>query len=171
MHEGIAIRPLVEADSLEELTGLLHRAYAELGAMGFRYRAVDQSPEVTRSRIARGECFVAHHAGRLVATALLLPPGQHVEPCAWYERAGVAVLSQFAVEPSFQRRGWGSQMIEHLEARAAARGWSELSIDTSEGAKHLIGLYERRGYRHVGYAQWSHTNYRSVLLSKRLAGA
>jgi len=78
------------------------------------------------------------------------------------------VLSQFAVEPQLQRRGWGSLLIRHLEARAAQLGAAELSIDTSEGAKHLIALYERRGYRHVGFAQWTHTNFRSVLLSKRL---
>jgi hypothetical protein len=38
-----ATRPRVDPnDSFEELTGLLHRAYASLGAMGFNYTAVDQ---------------------------------------------------------------------------------------------------------------------------------
>lgn len=29
-------------------------------------------------------------------------------------------------------------------------------------------LYAKRGYRKVGHAQWKHTNFRSVLMSKRL---
>lgn len=70
--------------------------------------------------------------------------------------------------PRHQRRGWGSELVRHLEAGARELGADELSIDTSEGATHLIALYERRGYRHIGYAQWEHTNYRGVLLSKRL---
>ena len=36
-------------------------------------------------------------------------------------------------------------------------------------ASHLIRFYDRRGYRHIGHAQWAHANYRSVLLSKSLS--
>jgi GNAT superfamily N-acetyltransferase len=150
--EDIQIRVLDERDSLEELTALLHRAYAELGAMGFRYKAVDQSVETTRARIANGECYVAVRARALVGTAVLFPPSWRPAHCEWYRRPEVAVLSQFAVEPQVQRHGLGSRLISHLEARAAELGAEELTIDTAEGATHLVGLYERRGYRHLGFA-------------------
>ncbi|WP_312116724.1 hypothetical protein [Brevibacillus reuszeri] len=42
------------------------------------------------------------------------------------------------------------------------------SLDTAEGAHHLIRYYSARGYRHVDYVQWNETNYRSVLMSKKL---
>jgi GNAT superfamily N-acetyltransferase len=164
----VVIRLLSDEDSVERLTELLHRAYAELGAMGFRYKAVDQSVETTRSRIAKGECYVATQGDVVLGTALLVPPSARAPYCEWYDRPEVAVLAQFAVEPTLQRRGYGSRLIRHLEARALALGAEELSIDTSEGATHLIAIYQRRGYRHVGFAQWEHTNFRSVLLSKRL---
>jgi GNAT superfamily N-acetyltransferase len=167
--EDIRIRLLEDGDSLAALTALLHRAYAALGAMGFRYKAVDQPIETTRDRISRGECYVVACGLEIVGTALLLPPSWQPAFCEWYARPEVAVLSQFAVEPRFQRRGLGSKLIARLEGRAADLGASELSIDTAEGATHLIALYERRGYRPVGMAQWQHTNYRSVLLSKQLA--
>jgi GNAT superfamily N-acetyltransferase len=167
--DDIQISALDEHDSLEALTALLHRAYAELGAMGFRYKAVDQGVEITRARISNGECYVAVYGGELVGTAVLLPPSWRPAHCEWYRRPEVAVLSQFAVEPQLQRRGLGSRLISHLEARAAELGAEELTINTAEGATHLVGLYERRGYRHIGHAQWEHTNFRSVLLSKRLA--
>jgi GNAT superfamily N-acetyltransferase len=163
------IRLLSEQDSLEDLTELLHRAYSELGAIGLRYKAVDQTVETTRSRIFNGECYLAIHDTVVIGTALLLPPTVRAAYCEWYDRPEVAVLGQFAVEPRFQRRGWGSRLIRHVEARALELGAEELSIDTSETATHLIELYQRRGYRHVGFAKWEHTNFRSVLLSKRLA--
>jgi GNAT superfamily N-acetyltransferase len=162
------IRLLTDRDSLEELTGLMHRAYARLGAMGFNYKAVDQSVALTRSRISKGECYVALDGDVLVGTAVLLPPNQHAEYCEWYDRPDVAVLSQFAVEPALQGRGVGRRLIAHLEARARELGAAELSVDAAEGATHLMALYERLGYRHVGTAQWAHATYRSVLLSKRL---
>lgn len=60
------IRAFLESDSISELTVLLHRAYARLGAMGLNYTAVDQTPEVTAQRIRGGNCFVAADGARLV---------------------------------------------------------------------------------------------------------
>jgi GNAT superfamily N-acetyltransferase len=168
--KDVEIRRLAEADSLQDLTDLLHRAYASLGAMGFRYRAVDQDVETTKTRLSKGECFVVVHQGLVVGTALLSPPSLRAPWCEWYDRLDVSVLSQLAVEPRFQGRGWGSALVRHIEGRAAELRAAELSVDTSQGATHLIEFYGARGYRNVGYAQWTHTNYRSVLLSKRLSG-
>lgn len=39
IFEGIEVRPLSPADSIPELTRLLHLAYARLAAMGLRYMA------------------------------------------------------------------------------------------------------------------------------------
>lgn len=162
------IRLLETNDSLQGLTELLHRGYAELGARGWRYKAVDQSVEVTRQRVARGECYVLLHERVLRGTALLIPPTAPASHHEWYDRRDVACLSQLAIEPAFQRRGWGSRLMSHLETRAAELGAAEIAIDTSEEATHLVELYRRRGYRHITHAQWSHTNYRSVIMSKRL---
>lgn len=166
----IVIRRLAEGDSLEALTALLHRGYAELGAKGFRYKAVDQGVDVTRSRIEGRECYVAEHEGQVVGTAVLSPPELPAAYHEFYNRPDVSLLSQLAIEPRFQRRGWGSRLMSHLEARAKELRAAEVAVDTSEGATHLIRLYERRGYRFITHAQWSHTNFRSVILSKRLSG-
>ena len=162
------IRLLKEDDSLEHLTELLHRAYAPLGAMGYLYRAVNQDVAMTRTRVARGECYVVEANGSVVGTAVLQPPSSPVDWCEWYDRPEVSNISQFAIDPAHQRRGLGSQLMAHLEERARALHAEEVAVDTSEGATHLVRYYERRGYRFVGHAQWSHTNFRSVLLSKRL---
>ena len=67
------IRELSLNDSLGEITKLLHRAYARLGAMGLNYTAVDQSPEVTAERIAGGHCLIAEMDGKVVGTVLIKP--------------------------------------------------------------------------------------------------
>lgn len=164
----LEIRPLSREDSFESLTGLLHRAYAPLAKMGFRYLATYQDVTVTRDRAAQGECYVVTTSGRLIGTLLVVPPERRAPHCDWYDRPDVAVLSQFAVEPELQRRGVGTRLLCFGEQRALELGASEVSVDTAESAFHLIRLYEKRGYREVGHAQWKHTNYRSVLLSKRL---
>jgi GNAT superfamily N-acetyltransferase len=164
---GLEIRLLRGDDSLEELTELLHRAYAALGALGFNYVAVDQDVATTRERIDGNECFVAAIGSRLVGTVLLMPPGRGSRKCDWY-LGNVAVMGQFATEPSLQGTGIGSRLMDAAERRAAELGAAEIAMDTAEGATHLVELYQRRGYRLVGHVRWSHANYRSVVLSKRL---
>src|SRR5689334_5653757 len=107
------IRPLLPIDSLEELTEPLHRAYAPLAAMGFRYYATHQTVEQTGKRIATGSCLVAKLDGKLVGTVTWYCG--ETKYCGetnskypeLYRRSDVAHLEQFAVEPSLQRQGLG----------------------------------------------------------------
>jgi len=162
------VRLIEGRDSLEELTELLHRAYAPLAAMGFRYLATHQDVATTRRRIGKGECFLMLDGARMIGTILVIPPSTPAPHCAWYDRPEVAVASQFAIEPELQGRGFGGRLLNVAERRARSLAARELAVDTAESAAHLIRFYDVRGYRHVGYAQWGHTNFRSVILSKRL---
>jgi GNAT superfamily N-acetyltransferase len=164
----LQIRPMDADDSFEELTELLHRAYASLGVMGFNYTAVDQSVEVTRRRAATGECYVGLVAEQIIGTLVLVPPGLRQTHCEWYARPGVWVISQFGVEPEFQGLGIGGLMMTFAERRAAQLGAIETAVDTAAGAAHLIALYAKRGYRQVDHVQWQGKTYRSVVLSKRI---
>jgi len=164
----VKLRPIEARDSLTELTAMLHRAYAELLASGLRYQASTQDVTTTMRRLARGEGYVAELEARVVGTIVVVPPSARADYCAWYDRPDVAVLTQFAVEPAYQRLGIGTQLLAFAEARAAQLGAHEVAVDTATTAAHLVALYRSRGYRHVGDVRWSHANYDSVLLSKRL---
>lgn len=165
--DSVNIRPLNSADSIPDLTALLHRAYARLADQGLRYMAVHQSDDVTRKRVAKGECFVAEMQGTIVGT-ILFKGAEQTNGCPWYDRQGVASLGQFAVEPTLQAKGLGHQLMSVVEARALTTGAHEIALDTAEPATHLVSWYTRLGYRFIEHAQWSHTNYRSVILSKTL---
>ena len=166
--DTISIRPLGPDDSVEELTALLHRAYAVLGAMGLNYTAVDQTCEVTRKRIAGGVALVAVDVrGCIVGTALFKAPGGELGS-PWLRRPEVAHVGQFAVEPALQKHGIGGRLMDAVEDMARTAGARELALDTAEPALHLIDLYGRRGYRFIEYAQWKGKRYRSVIMSKTL---
>lgn len=162
------LRRLRPEDSVEELTNLLHRAYAPLAQAGFRFHASWQDADVTRRRADEGECWVLELDGRIVGCGTLRLPGSD-KGTPWYEQPGVAVVGQFAVEPSLQRRGLGTALLVHLERRARAVGAEHVALDTAEGATHLVDYYGRLGYGFVEHAQWDLANYRSVVLSKPIA--
>jgi GNAT superfamily N-acetyltransferase len=138
--------------------------------MGLRYMATDQSEAVTRERVEQGTCLVAVLDHKLCGTILFRRPEQ-TAGCAWYDRPEVASLGQFAVDPQIQARGTGLQLLNEVERLAVLSGAHELALDTAEPATHLVEWYTRLGYRFIEHAQWSHTNYRSVILSKRLPSA
>jgi predicted N-acetyltransferase YhbS len=166
--DPLSIRPIGPDDSIEELTALLHRAYAVLGAMGLNYTAVDQNPDVTRSRIAAGIGLVACDAGgRIVGTIVFHAPGR-MRGSPWLGRPEVAHCGQLAVEPPLQKRGIGGRLMAAVEAQACAAGATEIALDTAEPAEHLVAWYGRRGYRFIEYAQWRGKRYRSVIMSKPL---
>ncbi len=169
MDERIVIRDRRPSDSIPEITALLHAAYAALAAQGFRYVASHQDDDVTRRRLDRGAPLLVEREGRLIATVTLFP-GSPEAFVPWYRQPGVYYFGQFGVLPSEQGKGIGTRLMDELEARARAAGATQLALDTAEGASHLIAWYERRGHRFVGYVDWPVTNYRSVVLSKPLAG-
>jgi GNAT superfamily N-acetyltransferase len=170
------IRPLADGDSLAELTALLHRAYAPLGAAGLNFTAVDQSEQVTRERIAGGHCLVAVDGDRLVGTATVRgmhDPNRerHARVSPWFFRRDVAHLNQFAVEPRLQGQGVGGRLMAACEHWARAQGHRAIALDTAEPATHLRERYERAGYREVTRLQRDGKRYRSIVMVKPLVEA
>lgn len=161
------IRELRPDDSLEELTALLHRAYKQLADMGLRFLATHQDVETTRRRIAKGVCFVAEEDGRIIGTITYNPPGTS-KGSPYIESSGAGHVQQMGIEPSLQGQGIASALMRHAESFARATGATEMSLDTAETATHLISWYERLGYRIIEQVQWEVTNYRSVVMGKRL---
>jgi GNAT superfamily N-acetyltransferase len=161
------IRTLQTNDSLLEITALLHRAYARLGAMGLNYTAVDQTEQITARRIAGGHCYVAQTHGGVVGTIVVTPTFAE-NPCQYFTRPGVSSVHQFAVDPAMQGKGIGRELLRACEEWALESGFQELALDTAEPATHLVKLYTNLGYRHVDHVQWPGKVYRSVVLSKIL---
>ncbi len=148
-----------------DLTELLHRAYRVLAEMGFNYTACDQTPDVTRERISRGECYVATINGTIVGTVTIYKPGRRTR-CDWYNRSDTAHFGQFAVEPTLQGRGIGPRLLMHIESVASSLGLRELALDTAEGATRLVRFYVELGYRVVDRVKWDGKTYESLVMSK-----
>ena len=163
----VRIRAFVATDveRVAEITALLHRAYRPLADAGMRFYASHQDDAATLSRLREGMAFLALVDERIVGTITFFPMGAK-GGAPWYERAGVAMFGQWAVDPPHQGTGIGDRLLKHVEALAKDSGASELACDTSERAASLLALYQRRGFRRVGTVQWDVTNYRSVILSK-----
>jgi GNAT superfamily N-acetyltransferase len=106
--------------------------------------------------------------GQMVGTVTYYPqpPSDSLHPAT--DKAAVGYFGQLAVSRSAQGSGLGARLLDWVEQKAAQDGKREIACDTAEGALHLVAYYTKRGYRCVGYQQWPHAVYRSVILSKHL---
>lgn len=160
------LRRLQDSD-VGPITALLHLAYRPLLEQGLNFLAATQDDAMTRERTGVGrECWIVGEPEPLGTITLVLPG--HGEGTPWYERPDVAIVEQFAVHPDHQREGLGSELLNHAVNRGREVGASNLMLDTSERATELIHWYLRRGFRRIGDAQWSHTNYTSWVLARDL---
>ncbi len=152
------------------LTALLHRAYRKQVEMGLRPLAGRQTEDVTRQRTTSGETLVAQSEGRLVGMILLNEKEEAAFPSHFLE-PHVAHFSLFAVDPDCQGRGIGRLLLEAAESRARELGYTELALSMAEPDTELLNFYVRLGFAQVGHWQWPYTNYRSVILSRRVQTA
>jgi ribosomal protein S18 acetylase RimI-like enzyme len=86
-----------------------------------------------------GEFVVGDHEGHVVAMG-----GLKRTAC---DRAEI---TRMRVHPDFQRQGFGSVILRHLEKRAAELGYRTLHLDTLVVQEAAQQFYLRHGYHCVG---------------------
>jgi GNAT superfamily N-acetyltransferase len=163
--KNFAIRRFNSIDSLEEVTEMLHRAFAPMAALGANCQCVDQSASTTRERMSRGDCLVAVADRRIVGT-LTLETCDPASSVAHYRRPGVASLHQFAVDPLYQGAGVGGSMLKVATMWAHMRQFAELALDTPALALDVRAYYAHQGFRLIGGARLAGRAYDSVIMSK-----
>ena len=169
--EEMVIRPWQPADSIEEITNLLHAAYKAVD-QGMIYNASHQPPSQTQLRLQWGHPFVViddpmRELPKTIGTITLYASDPNSEH-PFYRRPGMMYFGQFAVDPAFQGYGLGRKMYDHVESFARELGATEIALDTSEHAHDLIAMYRKWGFEIVDEADWDSTNYKSVVMSKTL---
>jgi GNAT superfamily N-acetyltransferase/SAM-dependent methyltransferase len=135
--EGLEIRCYRSADH-SAVVRLHHLALREVGAHAGRGPWDDDLDDIERVCLDGGEFLVGHVAARLVAMgALRRIDGE------WAE------IKRLRVEPDLQRRGYGSQLLDALETRAAELGFRRLRLDTTSRQSAAQRLFAERGYVEV----------------------
>lgn len=184
--DGVLVRRMTPADSISDITRLLHRAYANQVAMGLSPLAGRQGDDITKKRCGSGECYLAilretqlnalskgprsANRERIVGT-ILFHEIEDAQGPAWFRRTDVDYFSQFAVDPDTQGKGIGQRLLEVVETRARDCGAVEIGLSMAEPDRGLMNFYFKRGYRFIEHWQWPYTNYRSAILSKELPRA
>ncbi|WP_217136610.1 GNAT family N-acetyltransferase [Leucobacter chinensis] len=166
----MSIRPFAPSDA-SALTTMLHRAYAELGAAGLNFTAVDQDVQTTLRRALGGQTWVYETDATLCAALAISWPAEaslrsisreaNVPKRAW--------LNQLAVDPEHRRKGLARELRDIGFAWCREQGATSLGLDTALPATHLIELYSGWGFETIERVQWPGKTYESVVMTRSLA--
>ena len=143
MIEELA-RPAAESD-IRALAALLVDAVASGASVGFLDTLTQEEAEAWwRKRLAddRAIVFVARDGDGIAGTVQLLPAPMPNQP----HRADVAKLQ---VHRRARGQGLGRALMDAIEARARAAGFTLLTLDTKRGDA-AEKLYEATGWTRVG---------------------
>jgi N-acetylglutamate synthase-like GNAT family acetyltransferase len=96
------------------------------------------NPDKVRALLEKGKFLLAEEAGVLIA-------------CVYVELRGErGYFGLLAVDPTRQRNGMGSRLIEAAEQYCRAAGSNFMDLTTVNLRKELPGYYRRRGYMESG---------------------
>lgn len=158
-------RPYEDPDA-DELTRLLHRAYATHGDQGLNFTAVDQDVEVTRQRVRGGGSWVTTQADKIVgALTISYPPEGDVQELSQEARApGRAWLHQLAVDPTCRGTGLARTLWTVGRTWAAEAGATHIGLDTATPAQELVAMYQNWGFRSTETIQFAGKTYASTVM-------
>jgi len=136
--KGIEIRPFVieDTDAVLEVWSLAGMTTPERNPRADIQKKLRHSPE---------SFFVGVLEGRVVATVMVGYDGHR----GW--------IYSLAVKPDLQRKGIGSQMMEHVENWLRQHGCPRAKLQIDEARSDVAGFYEKLGYEVqplVSMAKW-----------------
>ena len=137
IRESLHIRRFEPGDG-EDVRRLHEAALREVGAFIEDPELDEDLLDIEASYLGSGEFLIGELEGRMVAMGALRRTGPDL-----------AEVKRMRVEPAYQGRGYGQNILTTLEKRAADLGYRNLHLDTAvhlEAARHL---YERNGYREM----------------------
>lgn len=86
----------------------------------------------------------------------------------WLGSEPVLVVHRLSVDPSYQRTGMGSHLMDFAEAYATQNAYASIRLDSYTGNPAATRLYQRRGYRKAGQVHFPRRSLPFICFEKIL---
>ncbi len=165
---NIKIIEKTKAISWEEITDVIHDAYAEREKQNLHFAAFKSTPEENAQKILDGKCFVALDGKRVVGLVFLRCPSwpyltKNDGRGKWYCDEKYGMVINLAVKEEYKKNGIGRRLLERLIEECKKQKLDSIMIDTSSKLKDLNKFYASFGFKKVDYISWSTTNYYTIV--------
>lgn len=127
---------MVEQSLVREATVKDIEALVRLEKVGFTSDRFDRDQLLYLLSEANATTFIIEQAGQVCGSAIM----------AWRKNSLVGRLYSIVIDPAFQGRGMGSQLLQVCEEVALEHGCDRVSLEVRVDNKRAMSMYERHGY-------------------------
>lgn len=126
--------------SWEEITEVIHDAYAEREQQNLHFAAFKSTPEENAQKIVDGKCFVALDGTKVVGVVFLRCPSwpyltnKNGKEKRYCDKNYGTVLN-LSVKEKYKSRGIGRKLLERLIEECKKQKLDSIMIDTSSNLK------------------------------------
>jgi GNAT superfamily N-acetyltransferase len=166
----IKIIPKPDYITWEEITDLLHLAFAEKKEKGMNYLATYQDAETTKRRVGNGVCWVALLNEKVIGTETIEIFYPDRKNRRWHNEGTYAYCSQAAVHPYFKRIGLGSRIQKEIIFYCFKNNIDEILGHTSIRARDIQKWWKKFGAQKVELISSAATNYYAVRMRIPIKG-
>ncbi|WP_028559765.1 GNAT family N-acetyltransferase [Paenibacillus pinihumi] len=137
---------LAEKKDAPRLVEVIYDAYVTIRDLKLHWPAAHANLELVEENIAENECYVLEVEDRISATVTLAIGDNPMTALS-----GLPFLKWFAVDPAYQGKGYGAQLLGWVEERIIRErlGAPAVTLATAEKHPWLLPMYERRGYERI----------------------
>lgn len=106
--------------------------------------------------IHKNTLYVAINDAKMVAIYVISREcDEAYTKCKWENGDETAcIIHRLCVSPEYQNKGFGKQVLEHIEHQLLTIGYESVRLDVFTENLYAIKLYEKAGYVKRGYADW-----------------
>lgn len=138
---------------LDALFAIYQNAKNEMQRKGI-HQWTDNYPTraIIENDIKQGSMF-ALHCGNRILGAIVLSQDQEPEykEVDWkFDGSKVLVIHRLAIDPTYQGRGYATDLMDFAENYAAENDYTAIRLDTYSQNKKSLELYKKRGYTYRG---------------------
>ncbi len=143
---------LAGLEELDELHGIIKAATRRMDEQGIpQWDEVYPNRNILKNDIERHQLHVLEAQGR-PAAVIVLNDEQSVEyaDIVWQYSGRALVVHRLTVDPTFQRRGLATKLMDFAEESASDANYDCIRLDAFTRNPAAYNLYETRGYRRAG---------------------
>jgi ribosomal protein S18 acetylase RimI-like enzyme len=88
----------------------------------------------------------------------------------WTTGEPALIVHRLCVDPLAQGRGFGAQLMDHVEAHAKRGRFASIRLDAFSRNPSSLALYRRRGYREAGQVYFPRRAFPFVCFEREVTG-
>lgn len=151
MPQEITVRKAALAD-LHAIASLFEKVILNMQRQGIdQWDEIYPTYEIHKNDIKEGSLYLCLFEGTIAAAFTLnYDCDKAYEDGHWQSQGPFCVVHRLCVNPGFQNRGLGTQVMQAAEAAAREMGFEAIRLDTFSKNPSALRLYRKLGYTEAG---------------------